>query len=246
MTSWTALRNSFIGGLVLIMPLVITLFILRILVNFLLQFINPVVQGTNLSQYTANVEIVAQAIAVVLIMLVIVLLGYLAQRPIGQRVFGNFGRVMSVVPLVRTIYATVRQITSSVSGSETSYESLVLVEFPRKGVYAIGLSITESPREVQDAIGEKAQNVFLPSSPNPTGGRMIFVPEDNIHQVDLSVREGLGLIMTTGASTTEDVDTLSPELARSIELPESEQPDDDGEDAIEDDDSENDESGDEE
>lgn len=218
MTSWSAVRNSFIAGLVLITPLVITVYILRILVNFLLQFINPVVNNTNLSAYTANVEIVAQIIAVVLIVLFVSLLGFVAQRRTGERLFGSLGRVVTIIPLVRTIYTTIRQMMSSFSSSGSSYDSLVLVEYPRQGLYSIGLVTGDSPTPVSDAAETQVQNVFLPSSPNPANGRLVLVPQDQIIDVELSVREGLRLIMTTGVGSEEEEIPMAQEFAPKVEL----------------------------
>lgn len=209
MTLRTAIRNSFIAGLVLIAPLLITLYVLQVLSGVVFSAIEPVVQESNLEQYTANVELVAQLIAVVAIMITIVGLGFVAQREIGQRLFGSLGRLVAVVPVVRTIYTAVRQISGSFTSGETSFDSLVLVEFPRMGVYAVGLVTGKSPTAVREVTGEPTRNVFLPSSPNPAGGRLVFVPETQIHEVDMSVREGLGIIMTTGAGK-EQTDMLPP------------------------------------
>lgn len=204
MTNWRVLRDSFVAGLVLITPLLITLYILRILVNFALQFINPVVESTNLSAYTANVEIVAQVIAVLLIVLTISVVGFIAQRRTGERLFGSLGRMVTIIPLVRTIYGTVRQMMSSFSSSGSSYDSLVLVEYPRTGLYSIGLVTGNSPSVVSEKADKQVQNVFLPSSPNPANGRLVLVPEDQILDVDLSVREGLRLVMTTGVGSDDE------------------------------------------
>jgi uncharacterized membrane protein len=203
MTGLSQLRNSFIAGLVLILPLIITLYILQMLVGFTLGFIDPVVQQTDLAAYTANVEVIARLIAVLLILSVITLLGFLAQRELGQHLFGSLGRTVTLIPLVRTIYSTVRQISTSVSNKDTSYDSLVVVEYPRKNMYSIGLVTNDSPQEINDVADTTARNVFLPSSPNPAGGRLVFVPEAQIYEVDLSVRQGLGLIMTTGATSDQ-------------------------------------------
>jgi uncharacterized membrane protein len=204
MSRWGAVKRSFIAGLVLIAPLLLTLYILQILSGFALQFIDPVVQGTNLSEYTRDVELVARILAVAVIVFAVTLLGFLAQRPLGQRLFGSLGRVVSVIPLVRVIYSTVRQLASSFSSTETSYDSLVLVEFPRKGIYAIGLVTSESPTAVNEVAGSPARNVFLPSSPNPASGRLVMVPEDQLHEVDLSVRQGMRMLMTTGIGVDDD------------------------------------------
>lgn len=214
MTAWERVRNSFIAGIILIMPLVITLYVLEILVGFVVEYIDPVVQETDLATYTGNVEVVAQIVAAILILLVITLLGFFAQKPLGQRVFGSFGRTITVVPIVRNIYKTVRQISTSFSSSDASYDSLVVIEYPREGIYSIGLITSESPEAISEVAGTRLRNVFLPSSPNPAGGRLTFVPEDQVYDVDLSVREGLGLIMTTGAgSKTEGLVPTSVKMS---------------------------------
>lgn len=210
MSKWEGIRNSFIAGLILIAPLAITLYVLQILLGFTLDFIDPVVSELGLEAYTANVEAIARILAVLFILLVITLLGFLAQRQIGQRLFGSLGRTVAVIPIFRTIYSTVRQISSSFASKEAGYDSLVLVEFPRKGVYSIGLVTNESPRGVQEVAGTTVHNVFLPSSPNPASGRLVLVPEDQLHEVDLSVRQGMGLLMTTGASSSGKVPTAPP------------------------------------
>ncbi|SDJ43504.1 Uncharacterized membrane protein [Halovenus aranensis] len=214
----SGIRDSFIAGIVLVTPLVITLYVLQLLSGFAFQVIDPVVQGTSLASYTANVEVVARVIAALLIVFIITALGFLAQKKTGQRLFGSLGRSVTLIPIFRTVYTTVRQISKSFSSAETSYDSLVLVEFPRKNVYTIGLITSESPNEVSEVAGATVYNVFLPSSPNPASGRLVLVPEDEIHEVDLSVRQGMGLLMTTGAGSERSgpvpaaVD-MSPEAA---------------------------------
>lgn len=218
MTSWNAIKSSFITGIVLLTPLLITLYILNILASFALQYIGPIAESSNLSQYTAEVDIIAQIVAVILIVVLVIILGAVAQRPAGQRLFGTMGRSIYLIPLVRTIYSTVRQISSSFSSAETSYDSLVMIEFPRKGVYSLGLATNESPQAVSDVAGTAVTNVFLPSSPNPASGRLVLVPEDQIYDIDLSVRQGLGLLMTTGATSQE----VTEQLPDSIDISEEE------------------------
>lgn len=223
MSTWDGIRNSFVAGLILVAPLAITLYVLQILVGFALDFIDPVVAQTDLATYTANVELVARILAVVLIILVISLLGFLAQRRTGQQLFGSLGRTVAVIPIFRTIYSTVRQISSSFSNKDTAYDSLVLVEHPREGLYSIGLVTNESPRGVNEVAGSTVHNVFLPSSPNPASGRLVLVPEDQLHDVDMSVSQGLGLLMTTGARSSESarmppaVDITPEEAVASLE-----------------------------
>ncbi|MFC7075179.1 DUF502 domain-containing protein [Haloarcula halophila] len=199
-----ALKRSFVAGLLLLTPLVITLYVLRLLVSWSLQFVDPVVQGTRLTQYTGNVEAVAQLVAVVLILVVVTVLGYLAQKNVGRQLFGGIGRIVNVIPLFSTIYLTVRQVANSLVDRSTAYESVVLVEYPREGIYSLGLVTGESPREVEEVADQEVYNVFLPNSPNPTGGRLVLLPEDQVRELDMSVRRALRLVVTTGVGAEDE------------------------------------------
>ena len=193
-----AIRRSFVAGLILVAPLVVTLYVLRFLVNWTLQFVNPLVRGAGLAQYTANVEVVAQLLAVVMIVTAVVGLGFLAQLSVGRHLFGNVGRLINVVPLVSTIYGSVRQVANALVERRTAYESVVLVEYPREDVYMIGFVTGESPQAVTDVAGQSVYNVFVPNSPNPTAGRLVLLPETQVHETDMSVRRGMRLVVTTG------------------------------------------------
>ncbi len=203
-------KRAFVAGLVLITPLVVTVYVLRLLVNWSFQFVNPVVRETRLVRYTANVEVIAQVLAAVLIVLAIAVVGFLAQRQVGRRVFGSAGRVVNLIPLVNTIYTSTRQVANSLVERDTRYESVVLVEHPRHDLYSIGLVTGESPEVVEPVTGGSSYNVFLPNSPNPTAGRLVVVPEEQVHEIDMSVRRGLRYIVTTGMGTETEVDSLPP------------------------------------
>ncbi|MFC6768181.1 DUF502 domain-containing protein [Natrinema soli] len=216
MTLSSRIKSSFVAGLILVAPLAVTLYILRFLVNWSLQFVTPVVRAAGLAQYTRNVEVVAQLLAVVLIVAAVVVLGFLAQQSVGRHLFGNIGRLVNVIPLVSTIYGSVRQVADSLVERKTSYESVVLVEYPREGVYMIGLVTGESPRAVEDVAGQDAYNVFLPNSPNPTAGRLVLLPEEQVHEVDMSVRRGMRLIVTTGMGDEREEAAVSPTAIENV------------------------------
>ena len=206
-----SIKDSFVKGLLLIAPLVITLYILRLLVGWALLVVNPVVQSTGLTQYTANDELLARVVAGFLIVSVIVILGYLAKRTVGKRVFGSFGRVVNLVPLVDTIYSSIRQVANSLVERDSSFQSVVLVEYPMEDVYSVGF-VTGEDHPAFDSLGrdESLVTVFLPNSPNPTGGRLAVVPDSAIHEIDMSVRRGLRFLVTTGIGDEELPDELPP------------------------------------
>ncbi|QLH82934.1 DUF502 domain-containing protein [Halosimplex pelagicum] len=198
------LKESFVAGLILVAPLAITLYILRILVSFSLQFIDPLVAELGLVETAASGEIVAQALAVVLIVSVITVLGLLAQWSIGRHLFGNLGRTINIVPLVSTIYGGVRQVATSLVDTGSQFERTVLIEYPREDVYSIGFVTGEGTASFDEATGDRAHSVFLPNSPNPTAGRLVMVSESEIHETDMSVREGMRMIVTTGIGGEAD------------------------------------------
>jgi uncharacterized membrane protein len=204
-------RNSFVTGLVLIAPLVITIVALRIVFGWILGFIDPIVQATQLTRYTANIEIVAQLLTLGMILLFIMLLGFSIQRGVGVRALGGVDRAIGLVPLVRVIYSSVQQVADSLLSSGSRFESVVLVEFPREGIYAIGFVTDESPKPVQTEIGT-AYNVYMPNSPNPTNGWLTMVPEEQVYEIDMSPRRGIHLLVTTGMGQSGDEEEIEEQI----------------------------------
>ena len=201
------MRNDFVAGLLLVAPLAVTLFVLQFAFRRTAAVLNPIVRTTRLTNFTGNIEVVAQLLAAVLLAAALVTVGDLASRSLGQRLFGGLERGVRLVPMVRTVYFGVRQVAESLTDRSARYESVVLVEFPREGLYSIGFVTNDSPREVRSVADDGAVNVFVPNSPNPTAGALVMLPADDVHEIDMSVRRGLRLLVTTGLSV-EDVEEL--------------------------------------
>lgn len=205
------IRHAFVDGLLLVTPLVVTAFVLSVLAGWATTVLDPVVAWTGLAAYTANDRLVAQLLAAVCIVVGVTLLGWLAQRSLGRTAFGRVGRVVNIVPLVNTIYSSVRQVATALVERDTRFESVVLVEYPRDGLYSVGLVTGDSPSELTEGVSDEDRangtlhSVFLPNSPNPTGGRLVVVPEKQITEVDMSVRRGMRFIVTTGMGMDEEV-----------------------------------------
>ena len=200
------LRDSFVGGLIILGPLVVTLFVFKFAFDWVVGAIDPLVSGTRLVDYTANIELAAQLLAIVGILAFVTLVGLLAQLSVGRRTFGGIGRLVTFIPLFRAVYGGIRGVASSLSDRSTRFEDVVCVEYPRMGVYSIGFVTGDAPDRLQEKEGQDTFFVYTPSAPNPTGGGLILVPQENIYESGLSVKEGLRLIMTTGmtSETTED------------------------------------------
>ncbi|MFB6117172.1 DUF502 domain-containing protein [Halosegnis sp.] len=197
-------QRSFIAGLLLVAPLAVTLFVGSLALRYLAGVLDPVVQAGRLAQYTGNSRLLAQTLAALLLATAVVGLGYVAQRQVGQRLFGGFDRLVRFVPLVSAVYSSVRQVGAALENRSSRYESVVLVEYPRLGVYSLGFVTGDAPADASTVADEPVYNVFIPNSPNPTGGELVLVPESHVHETDLSVRRGLRLIVTTGIADTQD------------------------------------------
>ena len=197
------LRNSFFAGLVLLAPLVITLFVLRLVFGWLTALLDPIVQATQLLSFTANNELVAQVLALGILLVGIIAVGFVTQWSVGRRLFGGVDRAINLIPLVSVIYSSIQQVSDSLANSESRFESVVIVEYPRDGIYSIGFVTNDSPKPIQTETG-KAYNVFFPNSPNPTNGFLVVVPEDELTMVDMSPRQGIRLLVTTGMAETAD------------------------------------------
>ncbi|MBC5792662.1 MAG: DUF502 domain-containing protein [Nanohaloarchaea archaeon] len=186
------LKNSFITGAIILAPLAVTIFVLKLVFTWALGIINPIVINLGLARYTANIELVAQLLTGLTIITLVTFIGLLAASTFGRRILGGGGRAINLIPLVRTIYFSVRHLANSMV-EKSRYQRVVLVEYPREGIESIGFVTGDSPEE----LGEKI-NIFIPQSPNPTAGHLIIAEEDNVEDVDISVKEGLKLVMTTG------------------------------------------------
>ena len=201
----TSLQSNFTAGLILVAPLVVTLVILRTVMGWLGGLLDPIVVGTRLATTTGNSTFAAQLLALAIIAALVTVLGFFAQRTVGKRIFGRTGRIVDFLPVFRTIYGSVRGMASSVVNRSSDFESVVYVEYPRDGVYRLGLKTGDSPDDLEALAGERAHNVFFPGSPNPTQGSLILVPDSRVHDSELSVRAAIRLLMTTGMEQSDSV-----------------------------------------
>jgi len=194
----TTLQSNFVAGLILVAPLVVTLFVLRTVTGWISGTLTPVITGTRLETFTANNIVLAQFVLLAALVAAVTAVGFLAQRSVGRRVFGKTGRVVDFLPVFRTIYGTIRSMATSVTSRGSDFESVVYVEYPTKDVYRLGLVTGESPDDLETIAGEPAYNVFFPGSPNPTQGSLNLVPESELHESGMSVRAAIRFLMTTG------------------------------------------------
>jgi len=206
------LRSSFVTGLILVTPLAVTVFVLQFAFNRITAALRPVVRQVTpflagALNYSGDIVFISQVLSALTIAVAISLLGYLASMSLGQRLFGSFERGVRLLPLVRTIYFGVRQVSESLTEPTAGYDRVVLVEYPREGLFSIGFVTNEAPPSVSEVSDDDLFTVFVPHSPNPTAGALVMVSADEIRELDMPVRRGLRLLVTTGLSV-DDPETL--------------------------------------
>ena len=165
---FSALRNNFIAGIVVLIPigitLYLTLFIIKISSKILPKEINP--------NYYLPYNI--PGLEILISVFIITFVGWLSLSFLGKKLFDLFEQVLNKIPILRTIYSAVGQLTETFAKSKGDKKSVVLVEYPRKGTWAVGFATKENTSEIKDKIGQELINVFVPTTPNPTSGFLLM------------------------------------------------------------------------
>lgn len=144
------------------------------------------------------------AVALLLALFLIGVVGLLARNYFGKRVIEWTDATLLRIPLLNKIYGATKQVNDAFSSSnKTAFRTVVLVEFPRTGVYSVGFITTEPNGEILAKVKEKVVCVFVPTTPNPTGGYLLLVPEDQVTKLDMSVADGIKYIISLGAIMPE-------------------------------------------
>ena len=188
------IRNNFIAGVVVLIPIGITiyftLFIVSISSKILPNEINP---NHYLPYDIPGVEII---IAVALITLI----GWLSLSFIGKRLLNLLNNILKKVPILRTIYSAIAQMTETFTKGDENKKSVVLVEYPRKGSWAVGFATKENTGEIANRIKKDLVNVFVPTTPNPTSGFLLMFPKEDVIYLDLTFEEASKFIVSAGTS----------------------------------------------
>ena len=196
------LRNAFVSGLLLMAPVGVTVFV----INFLIQkigiptrqmiffFIPPDESSYIWLEYGLYVG------AIVVVGCLITMLGWLSKLLIGRILVNTFERIVDNVPVVRSVYNTVKQIRDTfVQQEKAVFQKSVLIEYPRKGIWVLGFMTGHGKGEIQARTSSELINVFIPTTPNPTSGFLLMVPRKEVHDLDMSIPDAMKLIISGGA-----------------------------------------------
>ena len=198
------LRNYFITGIVVTAPIAITLLLAWQFVGFVDGFIEGLIPPRYLPQTYIPVAIPGLGLLIAVVSLTLV--GALAANFLGRWVVRFGDSVVSRMPVVRSVYGTLKKIFETVlAQSSKSFREVVLIEYPRKEIWAVGFISGTTEGEPQRKTKRKMVNVFLPTTPNPTSGFLLFVPEDDLVKLSMSVEEGFKLVISGGIMTPPDL-----------------------------------------
>ncbi len=195
-------KRMFITGLAVIVPIGLTLYILAFLINSMDSLLKVVP-----FEYQPEVLLGFRipGLGVIVTFLLILICGLIARSYFGYKVVSSGENLVDKVPFVRTIYQSIKQVSDSMfSDRRSGFKKVVLVEFPRKGLYTIGFVTGTPNQEILSKIGQKSVSVFLPTTPNPTSGYLVMMPEEDLIQVNMSVEEALTYIISVGIVTSTD------------------------------------------
>ena len=189
----TKLRNYFFAGIVVLIPvgitIYLTIFIEKVFSDLLPKSINP-------NQYLPF-EIPGLEILTTIIL--ITLIGMFSVTIVG-RFFVNFSdKIFEKIPVLKTIYKGLTQLTKSFASDDNNEKKIALIEYPRKGIYSIGFATSVNKGEISDKMGEKMINIFVPTTPNPTSGFLLMVPEKDVVYLDMNFEDASKFIMSAGS-----------------------------------------------
>ena len=197
-----SLRNAFITGVLVILPLGVTIIVINFLLdrigtpasNFFFWYLDPVWRDMPAVQFGLEV------LSILVVLLLITLLGYGSKLFIGRLCLHSFERLLDRVPFINTVYRTAKQIVDTFSHQQKAvFQEVVLIEYPRKDCYVIGFLTSEANGEPQAATGEAIVNIFVPTTPNPTSGFLLMLPKTDITPLNMSIADGMKLIISGGA-----------------------------------------------
>ena len=187
----TKLKTFFATGLLVILPTVITIFVLWKLFVFIDSITRP---------YLARfVGYYIPGLGIIVTLLVIFLVGMLTANVLGKRLVAWGDSIVGRIPLVRFIYLGIKQLLEALSlGRKNLFREVVLVEYPRKGIYTLGFVPSECKGEIQEVTREDLVNIFIFTTPNPTSGMLIMVPKEEVTPLKMTVEEGLKFVVSGG------------------------------------------------
>jgi len=191
---FASIRNYFIAGIVVLIPIGITGYLTLFLANISSRILPNEINPNHYLPY--NIPGLEIAIALFLITII----GWLSLSFIGKKLLLIFENILKKIPILRTIYSALGQMTDSFRNTDNNKKNVVLVEYPRKGTWAVGFATKDNEGEIANKTKKNLVNVFVPTTPNPTSGFLLMFPKEDIIYLDLTFEEASKFIVSAGTA----------------------------------------------
>ena len=188
------LRNYFITGIVVLVPIGITLYLTKFFISVSSKLIPSEINPNSYLPF------LIPGLEIILAIIFITFIGYLSLSFIGKKILQLFNDLLKRIPILRTIYSAMGQMAEALAPKRKSKKSVVLIEYPRKGSWAVGFATKDNKGEISKKTNQNLVNVFVPTTPNPTSGFLLMFPKDEIVYLDMSFEEASKFIVSAGTS----------------------------------------------
>jgi uncharacterized membrane protein len=192
----TRLRNYFIAGIVVLIPLGITVYLTILIITISSKILPKEINPNHYLPY--NIP----GLEIIISLFIITFIGWLSLSFLGRKFLNLFNNILKRIPILRTIYSALGQMTQTFTNTDSKKKSVVLVEYPRKGSWAVGFATKDNVGEITAKTNKKLVNVFVPTTPNPTSGFLLMFPKDEVIYLDMSFEEASKFIVSAGTSDT--------------------------------------------
>ena len=194
---FSKIRNNFIAGIVVLIPIGITLYLTLFLIRISGKVIPKEINPNNYLPF--NIP----GVEIVIALIIITLIGWLSLSFLGKKFFELFNNILKKIPILRTIYSAIGQMTESFTKTDNKQKSVVLLEYPRKGIWAVGFATNDNEGIIKKKVNEEIVNVFLPTTPNPTSGFLLMVPKKDLIYLDVTFEQASKFIVSAGTTNID-------------------------------------------
>ena len=193
---FTRIRNYFIAGIVVLIPLGITVYLTILIITISSKILPKEINPNHYLPY--NIP----GLEIIISLFIITFIGWLSLSFLGRKFLNLFNNILKKIPILRTIYSAIGQMTQTFTNTDSKRKNVVLVEYPRKGSWAVGFATKDNVGEITTKTNKKLVNVFVPTTPNPTSGFLLMFPKDEVIYLDMTFEEASKFIVSAGTSDT--------------------------------------------
>ena len=188
------LRNNFIAGIVVLIPIGITLYLTLFFIKFSGKIIPKKINPNNYLPFDIP------GLEILIAIFLITFIGWISLSFIGKKFFEIFDNFLKKIPILRTIYSAIGQMTETFTKSNNTEKSVVLLEYPRKGIWVVGFATRENQGVIKDKVNEDLVNIFVPTTPNPTSGFLLMLPKKDLIYLDVTFEQASKFIVSAGTT----------------------------------------------